>query len=234
MAQEAVVVEECGGGRRVLVEALHAHDPLGAVGGRRPPAPTVAGRPGGLGDVHVVADALHLVGGEDPPEVQEPGLLQEAPQLGRVVVEGEAAGHVGGDGDRPGDVHRPLVDQAAQDQPPVHHRPQVPVEGPLPGGHQPDGGDVVVDQVGQSLGRDPQGRVRSARGRPGSRRRRVRAATTARRPRWPAAAGRGDRRARATRSARRSASSGRSTPKNRSASTTGTSASVRVRRSTLT
>jgi hypothetical protein len=60
-------------------------------------------------------------------------------------------------------VHGPLVDEAAQHQPPVHDGAHVPVEDPLAGGHQPDRGDLVGDQIGQPLAGQGEGGVRGAR-----------------------------------------------------------------------
>ena len=77
-----------------LVEVLHAHEPVGAVGGLRPPRPAVALLVAGGGRVHVGGHRAHLVLGEHPGDVEEAGLGEEVAHLARVVVGVEGAGEV--------------------------------------------------------------------------------------------------------------------------------------------
>ena len=151
----------------------------------------------------------------------------------RARSSGSAVG--AGEGDRTGRVHRPRVDQTAQDHPPVEEvvepsRRHVEVAA----GEEAHRGAEVVHDVGQVLLAEPHVRGRAARPRTSRSRgrRRARASRSGRRPppRAAAARARGRRRRRAI--ARSRARRGSSSSKNQPGSTGPTSAAVRVRTST--
>ena len=87
--RELVAVEKLDGGRRVLVEVLHAHAAVGAVGGLRPPRAPVVAPVGRERAVHVGRDPAHGVGIEPAAEVHEAGFGEEVRDVGVVVVGAE-------------------------------------------------------------------------------------------------------------------------------------------------
>ena len=123
--EEALVGQQVGHDRRLLVERLHPHQGIAAVGEGRPPRATVALRVAGSGAVHVGGDRGHEVVVEEAADVEVAGPLQEVGHLLDGLVGPERPTEVErtsvgvGEVDVAGAVRCGPVEGGAQHQPPV-------------------------------------------------------------------------------------------------------------------
>ena len=148
------------------MEVLHADDAVAAVGGVRPPRPVVVAPVGRFGRVHVGTDRGHLALVEHADEMQVTGLGEEVRELRGVGVGREAATQIERravaivEADGAARVDGPVVEDGAEDDPPVEELVEPPArEIELAGREERHRRDEVVDQIAEH------GRVEAGDGR---------------------------------------------------------------------
>jgi hypothetical protein len=159
-ASEALGVDQRHRDLGEAIEALHPNEMLLAVPGGGEPAPGISLLEVGRGLRIVRRHRRHLLLGEEATDMQVARFFEEGAHLLVRIVGREAAADLSLEGDVAARVDAAPVESRTKHQPPVEEVRQAAlghVQEPV--AHQRDRRALVVDEVGQLLGRQPHPRL---------------------------------------------------------------------------